>query len=124
MMIVSVGQRHTVDISTVGAQTGRLRRIEIWCHEVDGRWYLAGFSRRRHWYANVISESHLVVHSSDGDRVVEAVPVVDNAHRYAVFAAIAPNLTGPQERPRSVVVTHLMREGVLVELRETSPTSN
>ncbi|MDX6421814.1 MAG: hypothetical protein QOG28_6434, partial [Trebonia sp.] len=30
---------HTIDITSVGRRSGIPRRIEVWFHRVDGRWY-------------------------------------------------------------------------------------
>ena len=32
----------TIDITTLGARTGTPRRIEVWAHHIDRRWYIAG----------------------------------------------------------------------------------
>src|SRR6267378_8159153 len=35
----------TIDITTLGRRSGIPRRIEVWFHRVDGRWYLTGVPR-------------------------------------------------------------------------------
>jgi hypothetical protein len=39
----------TIDITTIGARTGRLRRIEVWFYRVDGQIYLSTQPARRSW---------------------------------------------------------------------------
>src|SRR3990170_1794010 len=42
----------TVDITTTGARSGELRRIEIWMLDVGGRYYITGTPGRRDWLGN------------------------------------------------------------------------
>jgi F420H(2)-dependent quinone reductase len=42
-----------IDITTTGRKTGEPRRIEIWFHRLDGRYFITGApGRPRDWYAN------------------------------------------------------------------------
>jgi deazaflavin-dependent oxidoreductase (nitroreductase family) len=88
---------HTIEITTVGARSGIPRRIEIWFHRVDGRWYLTGMPFPRSWYANVRANPRFIVHLKRGvtaDLPATAVPV-DEATRRRVIAAVLDL----QERP-------------------------
>ncbi|MGH8958361.1 MAG: nitroreductase/quinone reductase family protein [Acidimicrobiia bacterium] len=78
-----------VDITTVGARTGKRRRIEIYLHQFDGRYYLTGRpGRRRDWLANLIANPHFTLHLKRG---LEAdVP------------AVAAEITEPAERQRVI----------------------
>jgi deazaflavin-dependent oxidoreductase (nitroreductase family) len=81
---------HTIDITTVGARSGIPRRIEIWFHRVDGRWYLTGMPFPRSWYANVRAHPRFIVHLKHGvtaDLPATAVPV-DEATRRRVITAV------------------------------------
>lgn len=49
----SSAAERTIDITTLGARTGLPRRIEVWFHRVDGRWYITGVPGPRSWYANL-----------------------------------------------------------------------
>jgi hypothetical protein len=49
----SSAAERTIDITTLGARSGIPRRVEVWFHRVDGRWYVTGMPRPRSWYANV-----------------------------------------------------------------------
>ena len=53
----SSAAERTIDITTLGARSGLPRRIEIWFHHIDGRWYLTGMPVPRGWYANLRAES-------------------------------------------------------------------
>ncbi|MCU1655656.1 MAG: nitroreductase family deazaflavin-dependent oxidoreductase [Pseudonocardiales bacterium] len=57
---------YTIDITTVGARTGQPRRIEVWFHRVDERWYLTGVPGPRNWYANLRANPHFTVHLKHG----------------------------------------------------------
>jgi F420H(2)-dependent quinone reductase len=56
--------QRTVDITTTGARTGRLRRIEIWFHRVGGRYYLSTLPGRPSWYFNLVANPRFTFHSS------------------------------------------------------------
>ena len=58
----------TIDITTQGRRTGLPRRIEVWLHRVDGRWYLTGMPAPRSWYANLRANPQFIVHLSTGSR--------------------------------------------------------
>ena len=62
----SSAAERTIDITTLGARTGIPRRIEIWFHRVDGRWYLTGMPVPRNWYANL--RAHPAVHRASQAR--------------------------------------------------------
>ncbi|WP_371547110.1 nitroreductase family deazaflavin-dependent oxidoreductase [Streptomyces sp. NBC_00554] len=62
----SSAAEHTIDITTRGARSGIARRIEIWFHRVDGRWYLTGVPGPRNWYANLRANPRFVVHLKHG----------------------------------------------------------
>ncbi|OIV38718.1 hypothetical protein BIV57_04335 [Mangrovactinospora gilvigrisea] len=70
----------TIDITTYGAASGQMRRIEIWFHHVDGRWFLSGRPGRRDWYANLRKDPRLIVHLKHGVRAdlpATGVPITD-----------------------------------------------
>jgi deazaflavin-dependent oxidoreductase (nitroreductase family) len=81
---------HTIEITTLGRHSGIPRRIEIWFHRVDGRWYLTGMPFPRSWYANVRANPRFIVHLKHGvtaDLLATAVPV-DEATRRRVITAV------------------------------------
>lgn len=89
---------HTIDITTIGARTGRPRRIEIWFHRVDGKWYLSGMPIPRSWNANLHANPRFTVHLKHGVRAdlpATARPVKDKETRRHVLAEILKT----QDRP-------------------------
>ena len=68
----------TIDITTLGARTGTPRRIEVWVHHIDRRWYIAGVPGPRDWYANLRAHPRFLVHLKHGvtaDLPATATPV-------------------------------------------------
>jgi hypothetical protein len=86
----SAAAEHTIDITTLGGRSGILRRIEVWFHHVDGRWYLTGMPGARSWYANLRANPRFTVHLKHGvtaDLPATAAPV-DEATRRRVITAV------------------------------------
>jgi deazaflavin-dependent oxidoreductase (nitroreductase family) len=82
---------HTIDVTTVGARSGIPRRIEIWFHRVDGRWYLTGMPGPRNWYANLQADPRFVVHLKHGvtaDLPATAAPVDEPTRRRVITAVL------------------------------------
>jgi deazaflavin-dependent oxidoreductase (nitroreductase family) len=80
----------TIDITTLGRRSGIPRRVEVWFHRVDGRWYLTGMPVPRSWYANLRAHPRFVVHLKHGvtaDLPATAVPV-DEPTRWRVITAV------------------------------------
>jgi deazaflavin-dependent oxidoreductase (nitroreductase family) len=87
----SSAAERTIDITTLGARSGLPRRIEIWFHRVDGRWYLTGRPMPRGWYANVRANPRFVVHLKHGvqaDLPATAVPVDEPTRRRVITAVL------------------------------------
>ena len=51
-----------VDITTTGRKSGQQRRIEIWCHVVDGAVYLSSMPGKRSWHANLLATPDFTFH--------------------------------------------------------------
>jgi deazaflavin-dependent oxidoreductase (nitroreductase family) len=91
----------TVDISTTGARTGQIRRIEIWFYRVDGEIYLTTQPAARSWYANLLANPDFTFHLKNGVRAdlkATATPVLDEDDRRHIFAAIVDDLNQPLHR--------------------------
>jgi deazaflavin-dependent oxidoreductase (nitroreductase family) len=87
----STRAERTIDITTVGRRTGAPRRIEVWFHRVDGRWYLTGMPVPRGWYANVRANPRFVVHLKHGvtaDLPATAAPVDEETRRRVITAVL------------------------------------
>jgi deazaflavin-dependent oxidoreductase (nitroreductase family) len=75
----------TIELTTIGRHSGSEARIEIWWFYVDGRFIITGTPGRRDWYANVLANPRVVVHTGDSDIVGRATPVSDSEFRSRVF---------------------------------------
>ena len=87
----SSAAEHTIDITTLGARSNTPRRIEIWFHRVDGRWYLTGMPQPRNWYANLRAHPRFIVHLKHGitaDLPATAVPVDEQTRRRVITAVV------------------------------------
>jgi deazaflavin-dependent oxidoreductase (nitroreductase family) len=87
----SSAAERTIDITTLGARSGIPRRIEVWFHHVDGRWYLTGMPGSRSWYANLRANPRFVVHLKHGvtaDLPATAAPVDEATRRRVITAAL------------------------------------
>ncbi|MFD9701481.1 nitroreductase/quinone reductase family protein [Lentzea sp. NPDC059081] len=77
----------TIDITTVGRRSKEARRIEIWFHHVDNRWYLTGMPVARSWYANLQANPRFVFHLKNGvraDLLATAKPVDATTRRRVI----------------------------------------
>jgi deazaflavin-dependent oxidoreductase (nitroreductase family) len=87
----SAAAERTIDITTLGARSGTPRRIEVWFHRVDGRWYVTGMPVRRSWYANLRANARFIVHLKHGvtaDLPATAVPVDEPTRRRVITAVL------------------------------------
>ena len=83
---------HVIDITTIGARSNLPRRIEIWFHRIDGRFYLTGMPVRRNWYANLCKNPRFIVHVKRGARAdlpATAAPVDELTRRRVITAVLA-----------------------------------
>ena len=81
-----------VDITTIGRRTGDPRRIEIWCHLMDGHLYLAASPGPRSWYANLYANPEVILHLKDdvkADIPVRARPITSETERRDVFTRLS-----------------------------------
>jgi len=99
----ALAQDRVIDITTTGRKTGEPRRIEIWFHRVDGRYYITGApGRPRDWYANLVANPAFTFHlkeSATADLPATARPVTDPAEREKVFAGLLATLGSFTSRP-------------------------
>jgi F420H(2)-dependent quinone reductase len=97
----SSASARTVDITTIGAKTGRERRIEIWFYRVHDEIYLTTQPASRSWYANLLQHPQFTFHlknSVRADLPATAEPVLDREGRHRVFEAIVSDLNQPRHR--------------------------
>ena len=87
----SSADERTIDITTLGRRSGIPRRIEVWFHRVDGRWYLTGVPGPRSWYANLRANPRFIVHLKHGvtaDLPATAAPVDEPTRRRVITAVL------------------------------------
>jgi len=89
----ALARGHTIDITTVGRRTGRLRRVELVFHAIDGRIYLSGLpGRPRGWLANLRANGDFTFHLKRvvrADLPAQARVISDEAERRRIFIEIA-----------------------------------
>lgn len=71
-----------IDITTIGRTSGEPKRLEIWFHNVDDRYYITGRPGPRSWYANVLADPRITFHfkestEADLDGLARAVTDAD-----------------------------------------------
>jgi deazaflavin-dependent oxidoreductase (nitroreductase family) len=93
----------TIDITTLGRRSGIPRRVEVWFHRVDGRWYITGMPGPRSWYANLRANPRFTVHLKHGvtaDLPATARPVDEQTRRRVITAVLdLQNRPGIAGRP-------------------------
>jgi deazaflavin-dependent oxidoreductase (nitroreductase family) len=75
----------TIELTTVGRRSRSAARIEIWWFYVDGRFIVTGTPGKRDWYANVLANPDVIVHTAAGDVAGRATPISDRDFRARVF---------------------------------------
>ena len=86
-----------IDITTTGRKSGQPRRIEIWYHRLDGKYYITGTPNRpRDWYANLVANPEFTFHlkqTATADLPATARPITEAAEREQVLDAILAALS-------------------------------
>jgi len=110
----ALASHQTIGITTIGRNTGRPRRIEIWWFRVDGRFIITGTPGRRDWLANVKADPRIVVHVGRSDLEATASIVDDTELRRTVFAQPQTSWYSSQAELDHLVATAPMIEVHLV----------
>ena len=87
----ATGRERTIDITTIGARTGRPRRIETWFYRIDDRLYLTGQPGKRGWYANLLANPAFTFHLKHGvtaDLPARATPVIAEPERSRILTEV------------------------------------
>lgn len=108
----ALATERTIDITTTGRRSGLPRRIEIWCHSVDGEVYLTGLPARRDWYANLLADPSLTVHlkqSVTADLDGTAVLITDPVEKRRLLTEIRSGLRRHQVVDDWVMKSPLIR---------------
>jgi len=77
-----------IDITTIGRHSGEPKRLEIWFHNVDDRYYITGRPGPRSWYANVVANPAITFHfkeSTEADLDGTARAITDPDEKRTVF---------------------------------------
>lgn len=77
-----------IDITTIGRSSGQAKRLEIWFHNVDDRYYITGRPGPRSWYANVLANPSITFHfkeSTEADLDGTALAVTDADEKRSFF---------------------------------------
>ena len=85
----------TIDITTIGRNTGRERRIEIWFHNIDGELYITGLPGKRDWYANLRANPAFTFHLKESMQVdipAQATVIIDETKRREIMTIILERL--------------------------------
>ena len=94
----ALSRGHRIDISTTGRRSGRLRRVEIVFHAIDGRIYISGSPGfPRSWLANLRTDPRFTFHlkgAVQADLAALARHIDDEAERRRIFAEIVKVWTG------------------------------
>lgn len=88
----------TIDITTIGRNSGQPRRVEIWFHNVGGRIFISGTPGTRSWYANMLADPNMTFHlkgSVQADLPARARPIIDEAERRQVLPGIFEKIERP-----------------------------
>ncbi len=82
---VVLAQTRTIHLTTIGRNSGRPRRIEIWWFHIEGRFIVTGTPGTRDWLANVRVNPNVVIHAAGHDLAAVASEVNDREFRRRVF---------------------------------------
>ncbi len=77
-----------IDITTIGRSSGEPKRLEIWFHNVDDRYYVTGRPGPRSWYANVVANPAITFHfkeTTEADLEGTARAITDPVEKREVF---------------------------------------
>ena len=90
-------QDRTIDITTRGRKSGQDRRVEIWFHNLDGKYYITGTPGTRDWYANMAADPEMTFHlkqTVQADIPARARPITEDDERRQVFLGVFEKLEG------------------------------
>ena len=83
--VTELASYRTIELTTTGRRSGQPSRIEIWWFHIGDRFIITGTPGPRDWYANVLADPGIVIHTPLGDHAATAVPVTDPGERRAVM---------------------------------------
>jgi deazaflavin-dependent oxidoreductase (nitroreductase family) len=93
-------QDRTIDITTKGRKSGQDRRVEIWFHNLEGRYYITGTPGTRDWYANMVANPEMTFHlkqAVQADIPARARAITEDDERRQVFLGVFEKLEGDRD---------------------------
>ena len=93
-------QDRTIDITTKGRKSGQDRRVEIWFHNLDGKYYITGTPGTRDWYANMVANPEMTFHlkqTVQADISARARAITEDDERRQVFLGVFEKLEGDRD---------------------------
>ena len=113
------------DITTIGRKSGVERRIEIYFHAFDGRYYLTGRpGAKRDWMANLLANPSFTLHLKQGaaaDVQVEALPVHDRAERRNIMLRALTESWGTTPDKAEAAIDRWLDQAPLIEFQVKEP---
>ena len=91
----ALAQDQVIDITTIGRKTGLPRRIEIWFHRLNGRYYITGMPGHRSWYANLLTNPKFTFHlkgTAQADLPATARPILADVERRETLTGLLQNM--------------------------------
>ncbi|MBH40894.1 MAG: nitroreductase family deazaflavin-dependent oxidoreductase [Chloroflexi bacterium] len=91
-----------IDITTTGRKSGEARRIEIWFHNLDSRYFITGRPGRRSWYANLLANPDFVFHlkeSTQAELSATARAITSDTERREILEPLIAGIGDDSERP-------------------------
>lgn len=87
--LTALNQGGVIDITTVGAKSGRRHRIQIVFHQFNGHYYITGKPGfKRDWLANMNANPEFTVHLKRADISAEAEEITGDVQRATVLYRI------------------------------------
>lgn len=113
--IKNLAATRTIDLTTIGNRTGEHRTVEIWWFHIEDRFIVTGTPGRRDWVANVRADNSVLITTSFGEYLGNAVEISDPDFRRRVFTDPTTSWYKTQEELDLLVSTAPMVE--IVNLR-------
>lgn len=104
----------TVNLTTVGRQSGNPSTVEIWWFAIDGRFFITGTPGPRDWLANVRANPGVTIEANGETHEGVAREITNNATRREV-------LSHPDTRwyRSQVELDRLVEEAPMIEIHFT-----
>lgn len=101
----------TIDITTIGRNSGLPRRLEIWWFRIDGRFIISGTPGRRDWLANLKADPIVIVHVDGRDLAATTNEITDRDFRRQFFTGPSASWYATQAQ-----LERLVEEAPMIEI--------